>query len=518
MERLRAAHADVGGDVVSAGGTGTYDLHGTTGVTEVQAGSYALMDTYYATLGLPFEQAAVRRRHGRSPSGPTHAVADVGLKALGMDHGNPSIDGATVWFCSDEHVTFAARRRPRPPSATASASCPPTSTRRWRCTRRPGSCAATRCSSAGPSTCAAGDDAAADRALALAGRGRVRGDRRRRPWITAAHGRIVTVAAVADAVGPVVRARRWPLAAARRRPPAPGRGGRTVRRRGRRGDGRAARASAEPSRPIAHGAPAAARSSTPTCSTSTATSPRSAPVLRPLGADVVTFSEYTPAHASEPAALRARRTLPVPHRAAGAAPAAARRCGADTRYVAADDPDEAPHRRRRRRRARAATVRVIVIHTQSPIAHHGQWLRRPRRNSPTLSVDGPARHDRRLQRRLVAPRVPGRCSGREWRDAHVTLGRGLSCSWPTDSWHTVSRGTRRSCASTTPSSTTGSSCSTSTTSTCRAAITAGSSSPSRERASSAVNARPRWDRACFSSSAISANVRPSPSSGTNTAS
>ena len=32
---------------------------------------------------------------------------DVGLKALGMDHGTPAIDGARVWFCSDEHVTFA---------------------------------------------------------------------------------------------------------------------------------------------------------------------------------------------------------------------------------------------------------------------------------------------------------------------------------------------------------------------------------------------------------------------------
>ncbi len=42
MERLRTAHADVGGDVVSAGGTGTYDLHEATGVTEIQAGSYAL--------------------------------------------------------------------------------------------------------------------------------------------------------------------------------------------------------------------------------------------------------------------------------------------------------------------------------------------------------------------------------------------------------------------------------------------------------------------------------------------
>ena len=49
---------------VSAGGTGTYDLHATTGVTEVQAGSYALMDTHYGTLGLPFEQARLRGGHG----------------------------------------------------------------------------------------------------------------------------------------------------------------------------------------------------------------------------------------------------------------------------------------------------------------------------------------------------------------------------------------------------------------------------------------------------------------------
>ena len=38
-------------------------------------------------------------------------MADVGLKALGMDHGNPAIDGAKVWFCSDEHVTFASEAR-----------------------------------------------------------------------------------------------------------------------------------------------------------------------------------------------------------------------------------------------------------------------------------------------------------------------------------------------------------------------------------------------------------------------
>ena len=74
--------------------------------TEVQAGSYTLMDTAYAALpDLPFERAlslwctVIHVSDG-------WAVADGGLKALGMDHGNPSIDGADVLFCSDEHTTF----------------------------------------------------------------------------------------------------------------------------------------------------------------------------------------------------------------------------------------------------------------------------------------------------------------------------------------------------------------------------------------------------------------------------
>ena len=106
MALLRDAHAVVGGDIVSAGGTGTYDLHADTGVTEIQAGSYALTDSQYGQLGLPFEQALHVVGTVISVS-DGWAVADVGLKALGMDHGNPTIEDATVWFCSDEHVTFA---------------------------------------------------------------------------------------------------------------------------------------------------------------------------------------------------------------------------------------------------------------------------------------------------------------------------------------------------------------------------------------------------------------------------
>jgi D-serine deaminase-like pyridoxal phosphate-dependent protein len=111
MSLLVQAHADVGGDVISAGGTGTFDLHGATGVTEVQAGSYALMDTHYGRQGLPFEQALWVVGTVIAVT-DDWAVADVGLKSLGMDHGNPSVDGAAVWFCSDEHLTYAPSRRP----------------------------------------------------------------------------------------------------------------------------------------------------------------------------------------------------------------------------------------------------------------------------------------------------------------------------------------------------------------------------------------------------------------------
>ncbi len=107
MEILVAAHADVGGELVSAGGTGTYALN--TWANEIQAGSYALMDTAYGRLGLPFRQAAfvlatvVSRSQG-------WAVGDAGLKAFGMDHGNPELAGGTVMFCSDEHVTVTPPR------------------------------------------------------------------------------------------------------------------------------------------------------------------------------------------------------------------------------------------------------------------------------------------------------------------------------------------------------------------------------------------------------------------------
>ncbi len=122
MAKLLTAHADVGGEVISGGGTGTYAMN--TWVTEVQAGSYALMDTAYTAAGLPFQQAlsvlaTVISVTDHVGSLLGWAVADVGLKALGMDHGNPTVggragetDGGQVWFVSDEHLTFAPAEPP----------------------------------------------------------------------------------------------------------------------------------------------------------------------------------------------------------------------------------------------------------------------------------------------------------------------------------------------------------------------------------------------------------------------
>jgi D-serine deaminase-like pyridoxal phosphate-dependent protein len=114
---LLQVHGAVGGEIISSGGTGTFALHPPVDVAEwstyeVQAGSYALMDSHYAAAGAPFEQACWVLGTVISVS-PRFAVADVGLKALGMDHGNPPMVDATPWFYSDEHVSFASERTAR---------------------------------------------------------------------------------------------------------------------------------------------------------------------------------------------------------------------------------------------------------------------------------------------------------------------------------------------------------------------------------------------------------------------
>jgi D-threonine aldolase len=105
MKLLLDAHDQVGGDIVSGGGTGTYDCN--PWVTEIQAGSYLLMDTEYLPHAPAFRHALYLWTSVISTNPGGWAVVDAGLKALGMDHGNPAVVGAgKVWFVSDEHITF----------------------------------------------------------------------------------------------------------------------------------------------------------------------------------------------------------------------------------------------------------------------------------------------------------------------------------------------------------------------------------------------------------------------------
>lgn len=88
---LRQAGIDV--EIVSAGGTGTYDTMGNyPGITELQAGSYCLMDASYAK----YENVADRFRcaatiYGMVISRPAdnRIVIDAGLKAMSTDMGIP---------------------------------------------------------------------------------------------------------------------------------------------------------------------------------------------------------------------------------------------------------------------------------------------------------------------------------------------------------------------------------------------------------------------------------------------
>jgi D-serine deaminase-like pyridoxal phosphate-dependent protein len=87
IEALRAA--GLAPEIVSAGGTGTFELTGSTeGVTEIQAGSYVFMDGRYADVRGDFETAltlhtTVLRRRGRL------VITDAGVKSLSSDFGLP---------------------------------------------------------------------------------------------------------------------------------------------------------------------------------------------------------------------------------------------------------------------------------------------------------------------------------------------------------------------------------------------------------------------------------------------
>ena len=104
-EAVEQAGIDV--KVVSVGGTYNYEIAGTmAGVTEVPAGSYALMDQRYLESGRPFEAAARVNSIVTSVPEPGTVITDAGQKAVGADTGLPGVEGipgASVSSLSAEH-------------------------------------------------------------------------------------------------------------------------------------------------------------------------------------------------------------------------------------------------------------------------------------------------------------------------------------------------------------------------------------------------------------------------------
>ena len=105
--RIRKAGIEV--ELLSTGGTGTSRFVGETdGVTEIQAGSYVVMDSRYANVeGIDFENGltvltTVLSRAARDDA----VIVDAGLKTLSTDHGPASpkgLPGATYEAAGDEH-------------------------------------------------------------------------------------------------------------------------------------------------------------------------------------------------------------------------------------------------------------------------------------------------------------------------------------------------------------------------------------------------------------------------------
>jgi len=95
-------------EIVSAGGTGTYTIAGRyPGITEVQAGSYATMDTQYRKIGIDFEIALSLMTTIISHPTEEKYILDTGLKSLTNDMGMPELieaPGAVIDAMHEEHV------------------------------------------------------------------------------------------------------------------------------------------------------------------------------------------------------------------------------------------------------------------------------------------------------------------------------------------------------------------------------------------------------------------------------
>jgi D-serine deaminase-like pyridoxal phosphate-dependent protein len=102
-------------DIVTCGGTGTYNISSTfPGVTEIQPGSYLLMDQKYKeieTVGTDFQQSMFLLSTVISTPDPRRAVIDLGWKGCGMEYGalgwkgtpQPLLKDVSYIMGGDEH-------------------------------------------------------------------------------------------------------------------------------------------------------------------------------------------------------------------------------------------------------------------------------------------------------------------------------------------------------------------------------------------------------------------------------
>ncbi len=92
-------------DIVSTGGTGTFSVSGAyPGITEIQAGSYLLMDTLYVKRNSPFQPALTLLATVISKPEPRRAVIDCGLKAASSERGLPTVKNMPGIYLNTLHA------------------------------------------------------------------------------------------------------------------------------------------------------------------------------------------------------------------------------------------------------------------------------------------------------------------------------------------------------------------------------------------------------------------------------
>jgi len=105
-------------EILSGGGTGTYSLSGRyPGVTEIQAGSYLLMDTDYRQCCTDFDLTLTVLTTVLSKTEGERIVVDAGLKSLSCERGTPTVKdmpGLSVRRLTAEHGIIDLKDRSVP--------------------------------------------------------------------------------------------------------------------------------------------------------------------------------------------------------------------------------------------------------------------------------------------------------------------------------------------------------------------------------------------------------------------